>query len=255
MTGLVEKVATKLPSVYDSNQTALHKYIVLICLEKLLSYSEDEDLQRALDPSSLSLFLSKLTESNDLMVVALTLQIVEIVFQKLPLMFNHLAREGLLEFISKYSDPESSKKLEAVLVASKKALPGTNYGQGFGFGQSYGQGYMQSYGHSFGQNIGQNFQPQATLPVTNLGGTDPKYDSFMNYVQSLNQKFGSNAMPFTQAGGPGGNKFTTDASNLQPNFKSDKDRFASYIAEAKKALESKVPQGDGNYFIYICKIS
>lgn len=209
MTGLVEKAATKLPSVYDSNQTALHKYIVLICLEKLLSYAEEEDLKRAIDPSSLSLFLSKLTESNDIMIVALTLQIVEIVFQKLPHAFNHLAREGLFEFISKLADPEAVKKLEAVFVANKK-LPGSTFNQ---FNQAFPPVYSSK----------PNFQPQMTQNIANLGDMEQKYDNFLNYVQGLNQKFGGTTMPFIQpaSGTTSTNKFTVDQSASFPNFKSD----------------------------------
>lgn len=248
MTGLVEKAATKLPSIYDSNQTPLHKYIVLICLEKLLSYSDEEDLKRSLDPSSLSLFLSKLTESNDIMIVALTLQIVELVFQKLPHAFNHLAREGLFEFISKMADPENIKKLEAVFVANKK-LPGQYFNQGFGQTfSSFNPGYNQG---GFNQGFPPVFSSKPNLPpqyTSNLGDADQKFDSFLSYVQGLNQKIGG-----TTTAQPSTNKFSTDPSNALSSLKAEKEKLTTYISEAKKILESK-HLGEGIYFFCLPSI-
>lgn len=95
---------------------------MLICLEKLLSHAEDGDLKLTIDLKSLSSFLSKLSESNDIMITALTLQIIEIISMKLPQILIPLAREGLIDFINNLTETEVAQKLEAYFVSNKRLV-------------------------------------------------------------------------------------------------------------------------------------
>lgn len=215
MIGMVEKIAKRLPSVYDSNQTALYKYLLLICLEKMFSHADEEDLKRVIDPSSLSFFLSRLSESNDVMIITLTLQILEIVCPKLPHILIPLAREGLIEFINNLTEPENAQKLEAYFVSNKKLS-------------------IQSANPSFSSFLTSRANFPSGLGQAAAGnGSDAKLDKFMNYIQTLNKKFGI-GMPLGLSGSKKQLNSTLDPFPPMSNYR-EREKLGSFL----KGIDSK----------------
>jgi hypothetical protein len=223
MIGMVEKIAKRLPFVYDSNQTALYKYLLLICLEKMFSHADDEDLKRVIDPSSLSFFLSRLTESNDVMIITLTLQILEIVCPKLPHILIPLAREGLIEFINNLIESENAQKLEAYFVSNKKFS-------------------IQSSNASFSSILASKTSIPSQLSQSITGyGSDAKIDKFMSYIHSLNKKFGI-GMPLGLSASKKLNPLLDSFPQLS-HFR-EREKIGSFLkgngnSEIKSALDDK----------------
>jgi len=120
MQQILEKVGMKLPKLYDLNAGPLFKYIVLICLEKMISFSEIEDLRKYLDLQLICIFLSKLTRGNDIMATAITLLIIDNVIVKFPEIYISLTREGIIDYVKNISSPEEVVKLEAYSIIQKK---------------------------------------------------------------------------------------------------------------------------------------
>lgn len=169
MSGIIEKTASRLPTVYDSNQSPMYKYLVLIILEKIFSNADDSELKRVLEPTFLSLFLSKLTESTDIMVIALTLLLLEVVCPKIPHVTTSLAREGVIGFVAKLTEPETTQKLDIVSLTNKKgsSLP-TN---------PFFQSNLTSK---------QAFAQQMLQQLSQLDD-EAKYEKILSYFQQLNQ--------------------------------------------------------------------
>ena len=213
---MVEKVAVRLPAIYEFNQTSLYKYLVLICLEKMLSYADETDLKRAIDASALSLFLSKLTASNDIMIVAINLQILDIISAKLPHTFTLLVREGLIEYVTTLGNEEEAQKLKAHLVSNKKPTSTAALGQSL-------TTLLGSRG---------NLPPNFLQSLEN----DPRYENLMNYIQSLNGKAGGNLAlnRFGRGSEPQSDPFTALAG-----LKQERERLRS---DAKKTSPTRQRQ-------------
>lgn len=208
----MEKAGSRLPSVYESNQTPLYKYLVLLCLEKILCFADEADIKNAIDPNSLALFLSKLTESNDIMIIAITLQILEVVCPKLPHMFTALAREGLIEFVTKLTDPDVAQKLEATFIGNKKA-------------QTQNTASKQQSSPSK-----RNISPQMLQNLASFSDEDPRYDTLLNYIQNLNLKFSGTTNP----------QSTQPYSYLVPSQSASldsKDEKQKSLSGSKKSLD------------------
>ena len=150
---------------------------MLICLEKLLSYVEDEDLKQAIDTKSLSSFLSKLSESNDIMIIALTLQIIDIMSPKIPKILIPLAREGLIDFINNLTEFEAVQRLEAHLLSNKRlTAPPVNV---------YSQSALQSQINS----------AVKAGPILRESSKESKIDTVLNKFKAVIQKLGINVLP------------------------------------------------------------
>ena len=117
---MIEKLSNRLSTIFEYNAGSLFKYLVLICLEKMLTFSETQDLRKLLNINQLALFMSRLIHHTDIMIIALTTQIIEILITKIPEIYILLGREGVIQHIEHLSQEKEIKKLEAYTINNKK---------------------------------------------------------------------------------------------------------------------------------------
>lgn len=101
----------------------MFKYIVLISFQKLIEFSDADHLSKKLDLQFIATFISKLTTFNDIMVVAITLIITELLVTKIPEAYIVLTREGVIDFIKSLSSISEAAKLEAYSIIPKRYNP------------------------------------------------------------------------------------------------------------------------------------
>ena len=117
---LIEKVGVRLPGIFENNAGTLFKYIVLISFQKLIEFSDTESLAKQFDLQVIANFLSKLITSNDIMIIAITFIIVDLLITKIPETYVILAREGVVDYIKALSSVTETNKLEAYSVTAKR---------------------------------------------------------------------------------------------------------------------------------------
>lgn len=120
---LIEKVGLRLPGIFENNAGTLFKYIVLISFQKLIEFSDTEVLSKQFDLQVIANFLSKLTTSNDIMIIAITFIIVDLLITKIPETYVILTREGVIDCIKALSSLTEANKLEAYSVVAKRYNP------------------------------------------------------------------------------------------------------------------------------------
>ena len=121
--GILEKIGVRLPGIFENNAGTFFKYLVLISFQKLIEFSDVEDLRQKLDFQVVANFISKLTTFNDIMIIAVTLLIIELLITKLPETFLILTREGIVDYIKSLSSTTEVNKLEAYSVVQKRYNP------------------------------------------------------------------------------------------------------------------------------------
>ena len=118
---MVEKLLNRFSIIFDYNAGSLFKYLILICLEKMLKFSETENLRKLLNINQLALFMSRLIHHTDIMIIALTSQIIEILITKMPEIYIFLGREGVIQYIEYLSNEDQFNKLEIYTINNKKS--------------------------------------------------------------------------------------------------------------------------------------
>lgn len=109
---MVSKFFYLLPEIYEINNGNFIKYLILILIEKIFSFSNKKEISSFLKNTDFPAFISKLTVSNDLMKISFFLLISEASLQKLPELFIAFLREGIIDFIEKLSLEEEMNFLQ-----------------------------------------------------------------------------------------------------------------------------------------------
>jgi hypothetical protein len=123
-TSLVNSFFPLLPSIYELNSGNFLKYLILILIEKIFSYSSRKELLNFLQEIDLASFLSKLVASNDILKIAFFLLITEKAVTKLAdLVVVSFMREGILAFVEGLQNEENLRKLE-ILPLNKEVSRG-----------------------------------------------------------------------------------------------------------------------------------
>ena len=95
MIKLVGNIFKELPPLFEKSNNLLLKYIILIIIEKMLTFSESFEVQKILKNVNLSNFLSQQLLSEDMMIVTITLLIIDVTIEKNPEIYVTFVREGL----------------------------------------------------------------------------------------------------------------------------------------------------------------
>lgn len=118
---MVSKFFYLLPEIYEINNGNFIKYLILILVEKIFSFSTKKEIALFLKNMDFPAFLSKLPISNDLMKIAFFLLITDSALQKLPELFIPFLREGIMDFIDKLSLDEEMKNLQVFPLFKQQA--------------------------------------------------------------------------------------------------------------------------------------
>lgn len=115
MSSLIEVFYRRVTFLYERNASLLYKYIILIILEKIIIFSNNSDLSKFSNFSTLSQFVYRLLQSLDIMILVLGLLILDAFLNKVPIIINDFFREGVLEQIKQL---KNEKELNKLSVAS-----------------------------------------------------------------------------------------------------------------------------------------
>ena len=138
---LLGKIVQECATIFEASDDFFFKYLFLTALRKIMIFLDPETLRSCIDQGLFANFISKTLDSQDLIVVALALFIVQSISSKIPEIKKSLARHGIIVFLkrlsacenlSTYSIPEISKKHPPAAAAGQNILfQGSNLQRNF----------------------------------------------------------------------------------------------------------------------------
>eukprot|EP00761_Pharyngomonas_kirbyi_P012192 gb/GECH01012219.1/.p1 GENE.gb/GECH01012219.1/~~gb/GECH01012219.1/.p1 ORF type:complete len:1516 (+),score=395.49 gb/GECH01012219.1/:1-4548(+) len=102
LANMAEMLLHPLLEIHNSTVGITMQHKCISCIAKLIYFSSSPVLERVLKNVAISTFLATLLNSSDMVIVATTVQIVIILFDRLPHIFkDHFAREGVLNVMKR----------------------------------------------------------------------------------------------------------------------------------------------------------
>ena len=114
MTSIIEVFYNRVTFLYERNTSLLYKYLILIILEKIIIFSNSQDLIKFSNFSGVSQFLYRLLQSLDIMIIALSLLIIDAFLNKVPNITNDFWREGVFEQIKILKNEKEINRLSLI---------------------------------------------------------------------------------------------------------------------------------------------
>ena len=124
---LLAKIVQECATIFEASDDFFFKYLFLTALRKITIFLDAATLRKCVDLSLFANFISKTMDSQDLIVVALALFIVQSISTKIPEIKKSLARHGMIVFLKKLSNPENlvSYTIPEVSKKTPHLIPGT----------------------------------------------------------------------------------------------------------------------------------
>ena len=79
---IVEIIFYQLPNIYESSNNLLLKYLILIIMEKIILFMDESQIKQVIEKSNLMNIIPRLINSEDIMIITITLLIVDQILQK-----------------------------------------------------------------------------------------------------------------------------------------------------------------------------
>jgi hypothetical protein len=94
--------------IFEGNDDFFFKYLFLTCFRKISILLPEARLREHIQVSTLSNFISKILDSNDILIVVIMLLIIQSVVEKLPEIKNELSRHGVVSYLKRIADRENT---------------------------------------------------------------------------------------------------------------------------------------------------
>ncbi len=110
-------------NIYENNNGSLFKYLNLICIQKMLSFTDYKIIQKILDLNQFSFFMHRLINHQDAMIVCLTCSIIQDLIQKTPKIISNFYREGVIKKMQDLTTKSGLDNLSKFSLTEKKETP------------------------------------------------------------------------------------------------------------------------------------
>lgn len=116
---LVQTVFPRIADIFEFSNKIMVRYIVLIIMEKMLSFSEKSEILPYMGNGRIYSFLTQLMSSDDLMINSVFLLIIQIFMDKIPEVYHNFYREGIIDKLEKLSDVKTQPKLQIYMLINR----------------------------------------------------------------------------------------------------------------------------------------
>ena len=116
---LVQIVFPRIADIFEFSNKIMVRYIVLIIMEKMLSFSEKQEVMPHMSNGRIYFFLTQLMASDDLMINSVFLLIIQIFVEKMPELYHIFYREGIVDKLEKLSDVKTQPKLQIYMLINR----------------------------------------------------------------------------------------------------------------------------------------
>ena len=118
---LVQIVFPRIADIFEFSNKIMVRYIVLIIMEKMLSFSEKQEVMPHMSNGRIYFFLTQLMASDDLMINSVFLLIIQIFVEKMPELYHIFYREGIIDKLEKLSDVKTQPKLQIYMLINRSS--------------------------------------------------------------------------------------------------------------------------------------
>ena len=119
---LVQIVFPRIADIFEFSNKIMVRYIVLIIMEKMLSFSEKQEVMPHMSNGRIYFFLTQLMASDDLMINSVFLLIIQIFVEKMPELYHIFYREGIVDKLEKLSDVKTQPKVQIYMLSWVAAI-------------------------------------------------------------------------------------------------------------------------------------
>ena len=116
--------------IFEGNDDFFFKYLFLTCFRKISILLPEDKLRQNIEICTLSNFISKILDSNDILIVVIMLLIIQSVVEKLPEIKNILSRHGVVSYLKRIADKENTVEY-IISEVYKKPAPSPTKGLPF----------------------------------------------------------------------------------------------------------------------------
>ena len=110
-------------NIYENNNGSLFKYLILICIQKMLSFTDAKIIQKIINFNQFSFFMHRLVNHQDAMIVCLTCSIIEDLIKKTPKIIGNFYREGVIKKLKDLTTKKGLNNLSKFSLTEKKEAP------------------------------------------------------------------------------------------------------------------------------------